>query len=238
MNQEVLKSVEKTNKDLEKYDSKVRQVTQQPEGQPKTTHNTQGPVDTSAHPASDTSSEGLTDIKIMAKKLEHITDLLTETRISPSPSSIPSTPSLSRDVSDITLMNSSQETSPSRYSSPRSIQRSVSKNAPQSTPSLARDVSNISGTTSSQETTPSRYSNLRSISRSVSKIAPQENILTKHPLLQFKDNQVGSSLQTPLSIWLISVVPLLDRPHLHTAHQQTSSRLSTRLRMSSSIPNA
>ncbi|KAF2800275.1 hypothetical protein K505DRAFT_293027 [Melanomma pulvis-pyrius CBS 109.77] len=146
-NQEVLRSVEKTNRNLETYDRNFHKVTQQSEAQAKPTNDSKSRVETSVQLASDTSSEGLTDIEIMAKKLEHITDLLTETRISSSPTSIPSTPALSREVSDISVVNSSQETTASSISSSRSIPRLVSQNA------------------------------------------RQANIVSEHPLLQFKDNQ-------------------------------------------------
>ncbi|KAF1955050.1 hypothetical protein CC80DRAFT_493395 [Byssothecium circinans] len=129
--QEVLKSVEKTNRNLETHDRNFHKATQQPEIQPETTNNSKGRVETSVQPASDASSEGLTDIKIVAKKLEHITNLLTETRISSSPTSIPSTPALSREVSDISIINSSQETTASSISSSPGIPRSVSQNARQ-----------------------------------------------------------------------------------------------------------
>lgn len=76
-------------------------------------------------------SEGLTDVKIVAKKLEHITDLLTESRISYSPISSPSTLALSREVSDISVMNSSQETTASNILSWRSNPWAVSQNARQ-----------------------------------------------------------------------------------------------------------
>jgi endonuclease III len=99
-------------------------------------------------------SEGLTDVEIVAKKLEHITDLLTESRISYSPISSPSTLALSREVSDISVMNSSQETTASNILSWRSNPWAVSQNA------------------------------------------RQANITSEHPLLQFKDNQVRSSVHT------------------------------------------
>ena len=103
---------------------------QKSEVQAETTNNSMGRVQASVQLASDT-SEGLTDIKIVAKKLEHITDLLTETRISSSPTSLPSTPALSREVSDIPVMNSSQETIASNILSLRNNPRSVSQNAQQ-----------------------------------------------------------------------------------------------------------
>lgn len=130
---------------------------QKSEVQAETTNNSMGRVQASVQLASDT-SEGLTDIKIVAKKLEHITDLLTETRISSSPTSLPSTPALSREVSDIPVMNSSQETIASNILSLRNNPRSVSQNA------------------------------------------QQANIASEHPLLQFKDNQVSSSVHTLLPI--------------------------------------
>ncbi|KAF1965073.1 hypothetical protein BU23DRAFT_561405 [Bimuria novae-zelandiae CBS 107.79] len=93
-NREILRSVEKTNRNLETCDRSLHKVAQQSE-------------------------------------VQHITDLLTETRISPSPTSIPSTPTLSREVSDISVIKSSQETTATSISSSSSIPLSVSQNARQ-----------------------------------------------------------------------------------------------------------
>ncbi|KAF2009476.1 hypothetical protein BU24DRAFT_75679 [Aaosphaeria arxii CBS 175.79] len=124
-NQEVLRTVEKTNRDLEKYDRSVHEkIAQQPEAQAKPSNDSQDSVEPPVQPESQPSSEGLTDIEVVARKLEHITDLLTETRISPSPSSVPSTPAFSREVSDVSVMTSSQETTASSIESSRSIPRS------------------------------------------------------------------------------------------------------------------
>lgn len=101
------------------------------EVQEETTNNSRAKVEPLVRLASDISSEGLTDIEIVAKKLEHITDLLTETRISSSLTSLPSTPALSREVSDLSVMNSSQETTASSITSSRSIPRSASQDARQ-----------------------------------------------------------------------------------------------------------
>ncbi|KAF2177478.1 hypothetical protein K469DRAFT_732436 [Zopfia rhizophila CBS 207.26] len=112
-NQEVLRSVKKINRNLETYNRNFHKSR----------------VETSVQLVSDILSEGLTDIKIMAKKLEHITDLLTEIRILSLLTLILSTPALSREVSDISVMNSSQETTASSISSSPSIPWSVSQNA-------------------------------------------------------------------------------------------------------------
>ncbi|KAH6877453.1 hypothetical protein BKA58DRAFT_375123 [Alternaria rosae] len=146
-NQEVLRSVEKTSRNLETYSRNFPKVMQKPEVQAENTNNSGGRVEASVQRANDTSSEGLADANIVAEKLEHIMDLLTETRISSSPTSLLSTPALSREVSDNSI------------------------------------------TDSSQETTASSISSSRSISRSGFQKPQQANIVSEHPLLQFKDNQ-------------------------------------------------
>jgi hypothetical protein len=130
MNQEVLRSVEKTSRDLETYDRNFQKVMQKSEAQAETANDSGGRVQTSVQVASD-ASEGLTDIRIVEEKLNHITDLLTETRISSSPTSLPSTPALSREVSDISFMNSSQGETASNVLSSRSDLRPVSQNSRQ-----------------------------------------------------------------------------------------------------------
>ncbi|EMD87218.1 hypothetical protein COCC4DRAFT_34436 [Bipolaris maydis ATCC 48331] len=131
MNQEVLKSVEKTSKNLETYDRQCYKVKQEFEVQSETTNNSSDRGESPAQLANDTSSQGLADIKIIAKELEHIKDLLAETKISSSPTSLPSTPALSREVSDISVMSSSQETTASSISSSQTVPRSISQNAQQ-----------------------------------------------------------------------------------------------------------
>jgi hypothetical protein len=106
-----------------------------------------GKIQHTVQMASDNSSEGLTNIKIVEQQLERITDLLTETKISPSSSSVPPTPALSREVSDISAVSSQDTTSSSVTSSP-------------------------------------------SVSRSVSQNPRPADIISEHPLLQFKEAQV------------------------------------------------
>ncbi|KAH7396977.1 hypothetical protein DE146DRAFT_720617 [Phaeosphaeria sp. MPI-PUGE-AT-0046c] len=129
LNQEVLRSVEKTSRNLETHDRNSDKVTQNPEVQAEATNASGDRVKALVQLASDTPSEGLNDISIIAKKLEHIEGLLMETRISSSPSSLPSTPALSYGVSDITVMNLSQGTTASNIPSSRSGPRSGSENA-------------------------------------------------------------------------------------------------------------
>lgn len=123
MNQEVLRSVEKTHRDLEAHD-KSSHKPKEPEVQAHPSGNSQGRVDNSAQPANDTLSQGLRDMESMSKEIEHIRSLLTESRISsspnPVPSSAPSTPALSRDISDFSVLSSSQETTASSVSSSQS----------------------------------------------------------------------------------------------------------------------
>ncbi|KAF5847687.1 hypothetical protein GGP41_008955 [Bipolaris sorokiniana] len=147
MNQEVLRSIENTSGNLETHDRNSHKVTQKSMVQEETTDNSRGKAEALVPPASDTSSEGLTNVEIAAKNLEHTTGLLMETGISSSPASLPSTPALSREVSDISVISSSQETTASSISSSQSIPPSVSQDA------------------------------------------QKANIASKHPLLQFKDNQ-------------------------------------------------
>ncbi|KAF2442462.1 hypothetical protein P171DRAFT_364766 [Karstenula rhodostoma CBS 690.94] len=126
-NQKILRTVEKTNIDLETHDKSVHNVAQQLHNQARTTNHTMDTIGQSVHLASDNSSEGLTNIKLVEKQLERITDLLTETKISPSPSSMPSTPALSREISDVSVVSSQETTATSVMSSP-SMSRSASRN--------------------------------------------------------------------------------------------------------------
>lgn len=158
MNQEVLRSIENTSGNLETHDRNSHKVTQKSMVQEETTDNSRGKAEALVPPASDTSSEGLTNVEIAAKNLEHTTGLLMETGISSSPALLPSTPALSREVSDISVISSSQETTASSISSSQSIPPSVSQDA------------------------------------------QKANIASKHPLLQFKDNQVRPSTHMLLPI--------------------------------------
>ncbi|KAH4854417.1 hypothetical protein HBH75_094300 [Parastagonospora nodorum] len=131
INQEVLRSVERTSRNLETEDGKLHKVTQISEIQAETTNISRGRVEASVQLASDISSEGQTDIEIVAKKLEHITELLTETKISSSPTSMPSTPALTREVSNTSMMTLVQERTTSSISSSQNISRSLSQNTQQ-----------------------------------------------------------------------------------------------------------
>ncbi|OAG08867.1 uncharacterized protein CC84DRAFT_1257630 [Paraphaeosphaeria sporulosa] len=126
-NQKILRTVEKTNKDLETHDRSVHHVAQRLQNQARTTNRTMDTIGQSVQQASDNSSEELTNIKLVEKQLERITDLLEGTTISPSPSSTTSTPALSREVSDFSVI-SSQETIATSIASSPSISRSVSQN--------------------------------------------------------------------------------------------------------------
>lgn len=148
--QEVLRSVEKTSKDLETFDRSFQKVMQYSEVQTESTNESRGSVQASAE-LKDETSGGLTDIKIVEKKLEHITDLLMESRISSPPTS-PSTIASSCEVSAISVMNSPQETATSNILSRRSNPSALSQDA------------------------------------------RQANIMSEHPLLQFKNNQVRSNV--------------------------------------------
>lgn len=108
INKEVLRSVEKTNKDLETYDRKFQEIMQQPEVRIENTNESTKIVQASAELGSEI-SEGLTDIKIIEKELDNITDLLTEARISSSPISQSSTIALSCEGNDNSSLKSSQE---------------------------------------------------------------------------------------------------------------------------------
>ncbi|KAF9735876.1 hypothetical protein PMIN01_05791 [Paraphaeosphaeria minitans] len=145
-NQKILRTVEKTNKDLETHDRSIHNVAQRLQNQARTTNRTMHTIEHSVQQASDNSPEELTNIKLVEKQLERITELLTETKISPSPSSTPSTPALSPEVSDFSVV-------------------------------------------SSQETIATSVTSSPSISRSVSQNPQPADITSKHPLLQFKENQ-------------------------------------------------
>ncbi|EUC36329.1 hypothetical protein COCCADRAFT_34322 [Bipolaris zeicola 26-R-13] len=129
MNQEVLRSVEKTSKNLETYDRNFHKVKQEFKVQTETMNDSDSREEASVQLANDISSRGLEDIKTIAKEPEHIKELLTETRISSSPASLQSTPVLSREASDFSVMSSSQETTASSISSSQSIPPSVRQNA-------------------------------------------------------------------------------------------------------------
>lgn len=158
MNQEVLRSVEKTSKNLETYDRNFHKVKQEFKVQTETMNDSDSREEASVQLANDISSRGLEDIKTIAKEPEHIKELLTETRISSSPASLQSTPVLSREASDFSVMSSSQETTASSISSSQSIPPSVRQNA------------------------------------------RKADMASKHPLLQFKDNQVRSSAHALLPV--------------------------------------
>ncbi|EUC45226.1 hypothetical protein COCMIDRAFT_96101 [Bipolaris oryzae ATCC 44560] len=129
MSQEVLKSMDNTSRDGGTHDRNFHKITQESKVQEETANNYRDREEASVPPANDPSSEDLTDAEIAAKNLEHVTDLLTETKISSSPNSIPSTPAWSREVSDISVTSSSQETTASSISSWQSLPPSISQNA-------------------------------------------------------------------------------------------------------------
>ncbi|KAF2994948.1 hypothetical protein E8E13_002404 [Curvularia kusanoi] len=106
--QEVLRSIKNTNKDPETNDRRFQEMMQKSEVRIEDTKESTQIVQASAELGSET-PEGLTDIKVVEKKLEHITDLLTESRISSSPISQSSTIALSREASDNSFKKSSQE---------------------------------------------------------------------------------------------------------------------------------
>jgi hypothetical protein len=130
MNQEVLRSVKQTSRNLETYDTNVHRVMENSEVQAETAKDSRG-GEPFAQLASDNSFEGLTDIGIVAKKLEHITELLTETKISSSTTSSPSPPGLSCESSNISVMNASQETTAGSILSSQSIAPSEFRNTQQ-----------------------------------------------------------------------------------------------------------
>lgn len=130
MNQEVLKTVKQTSRNLETNDRNVHRVMEKSEVQAEATEDLRG-GEPFAQSASDNSFEGLTDIGIVAKKLEHIPELLTETKISSSITSSPSTPGLSCESSDVSVMNASQETTASSLLSLQSIVPSELRNTQQ-----------------------------------------------------------------------------------------------------------
>ena len=130
MNKEVLKTVKQTNRNLETHGGNVHRVMGKSEAQAEATEDLRG-GEPFAPSASDDSFEGLTDIGIVAKKLEHITELLTETKISSSTTSSPSTPGLSCESSDISVMNASQKTTASSLLSLQSIAPSELRNTQQ-----------------------------------------------------------------------------------------------------------
>lgn len=123
--QKVLRSVEKTNRELEKHDRRFPQDMTQVESQAK------GRAENSVQQTSNATFDGLTDIEIIAKKLDNITELLAEPRISHQQASVSSTPALSREVSEMSSVTSSQETTVSSVSSSPSVPRSVFSKAPQ-----------------------------------------------------------------------------------------------------------
>ncbi|RYN54213.1 hypothetical protein AA0118_g9244 [Alternaria tenuissima] len=130
MNQEVLKTVKQTNRNLETHGGNVHRVMGKSEAQAEATEDLRD-GEPFAPSASDDSFEGLTDIGIVAKKLEHITELLTETKISSSTTSSPSTPGLSCESSDISVMNASQKITASSLLSLQSIAPSELRNTQQ-----------------------------------------------------------------------------------------------------------
>ncbi|CAN9254303.1 unnamed protein product [Alternaria alternata] len=130
MNQEVLKTVKQTSRNLETHGRNVHRAVGKSEAQAEAAEDLRG-GEPFAPSASDDSFEGLTDIEIVAKKLEHITELLTETKISSSTTSSPSTPGLSCESSDISVMNASQKTTASSLLSLQSIAPSELRNTQQ-----------------------------------------------------------------------------------------------------------
>ncbi len=129
MNQEVLKSVEKSGRQLEMHGSNLCNVTQQSGAQMGIATNSNSALKTAAHLANDSSSATLTDIETVARKLEHITDLLTETRMSSSLTSTPSTVETTSDVSSIVGIDSSRETTRSSISDSGTVPNSAAQKA-------------------------------------------------------------------------------------------------------------